>query len=179
MNMNKVIIRNANLLLNYEEFTKNFVSMTVFSLLDFYADYDQMKLNEESRNMTVFQTLLSLLKMITIFMRIMNLIEQFVRTMQYILVKHIFHDTVIYLNDVRVKNLKIKYNDEKMSSKIRKYILKHLQHLNQVLMSIELSDTKLNKEKSQFCQSEIVIVRYACNYDERHSEATKVTKIVN
>ena len=66
-----------------------------------------------------------------------------------------------------------------MSSKIRKYVLKHLQHLNQVLASIELSDTKLNEEKSQFCQSEIIIIRYACDYDERHSEAVKVTKIVN
>ena len=80
---------------------------------------------------------------------------------------------------MRVKNSKIKYNDEKMSSEVRKYVLKHLQHLNQVLASIELSSTKLNEEKSQFCQSEIVIVRYACDYDERHSEAAKVTKIVN
>src|SRR5437773_10826436 len=99
--------------------------------------------------------------------------------MQQILAKHISHDVIIYLNDVRVKDSKIKYNDEKMSSEVRKYVLKHLQHLNQVLASIELSSTKLNEEKSQFCQSEIVIVRYACDYDERHSEAAKVAKIVN
>ena len=47
MNMNKIIIRNVNLLLNCEDFVKDFVSMTVLLLLDFYADYDQMKLNEE------------------------------------------------------------------------------------------------------------------------------------
>ena len=46
-------------------------------------------------------------------------------------------------------------------------------------MSIELSDTKLNKKKSQFCQSEIVIIRYVCDYDERHFKAMKVAKIVN
>ena len=46
-------------------------------------------------------------------------------------------------------------------------------------MSIELFDAKLNEEKSQFCQSEIVIVEYACDYDGRHSEAVKVAKIVN
>ena len=86
---------------------------------------------------------------------------------------------IIYLNDVEVKNLKIKYNNEKMSLKIRKYMLKHLQCLNQVLVNIELSDTKLNEEKSQFCQSEIVIIRYVCDYDRKHSEAAKVTKIMN
>ena len=78
MNMNKIIIRNANLLLNYEDFMKDFADMTVSSLLDFYADYDQMKLNEESRNMIVFQTSLSLLKMTTIFMKVTNSVEQFV-----------------------------------------------------------------------------------------------------
>ena len=78
MNMNKVIIRNVNLLLNCEDFTKDFADMTVSSLLDFYTDYDQMKLNEESRDMTVFQTFLNLLRMTTISMRVMNLIKQFV-----------------------------------------------------------------------------------------------------
>ena len=99
--------------------------------------------------------------------------------MQQILAKHISHDIIVYLNDVEVKNLKIKYNNEEVSSEIKKYVLKHLQYLNQVLVSIELSDTKLNEKKFQFCQSEIIIVRYACDYDERHSEAVKVAKIVN
>ena len=130
MNMNKVIIRNANLLLNCEDFTKNFVSMIMLSLLNFYADYNQMKLNEESRDMTVFQTFLKLLKMTIIFMKIMNSVEQFVQAMQQILAKHIFHNMIVYLNDVEVKDLKIKYNNKEVSSKIRKYVLKHLQNLN-------------------------------------------------
>ena len=58
-------------------------------------------------------------------------------------------------------------------------MLKHLQSLNQVLASIELFDIKFNEEKSQFYQSEIVIVEYACDYDKKHSETIKITKIVN
>ena len=75
MSMNKVIIRNVNLSSNCENFVKNFAYMTMSLLLDFYADYDQIKLNEESRNMTVFQTFLKLLKMTTILMRIMNSVK--------------------------------------------------------------------------------------------------------
>ena len=75
MSMNKIIIRNANLSSNCEDFTEDFVSMTVSSLLDFYADYDQMKLNKESRDMTAFQTSLELLRMITILIRVINLVE--------------------------------------------------------------------------------------------------------
>ena len=72
MNMNKVIIRDMNLLLNYEDFTENFISITMSLLLDFYAEYDQMKLNKESRDMTAFQILLSLLRITTIFMKVTN-----------------------------------------------------------------------------------------------------------
>ena len=78
MSMNKVIIRNVNLSLNCENFMKDFVSMIMSSLLNFYADYDQMKLNEKSRNMIVFQTFLKLLKMTIIFIRVMNSVKQFV-----------------------------------------------------------------------------------------------------
>ena len=72
MSMNKIIIRDANLLLNCKNFTKNFADIIMSSLLDFYADYDQMKLNEKSRDMTAFQTFLKLLKMTIILMRVTN-----------------------------------------------------------------------------------------------------------
>ena len=67
-----------NLLSNYENFMKDFISMTVSSLLDFYADYDQMKLNKELRDMIAFQISFKLLRMITILMRVINSVEQFV-----------------------------------------------------------------------------------------------------
>ena len=55
---------------------------------------------------------------------------------------------IVYLNDVEVKDSKTKYNNEEVSSKIRKYMLKYLQSLNQVLASIELFSAKLNEKKS-------------------------------
>ena len=67
-----------NLSSNYKDFVKDFISMIVSSLLDFYADYDQMKLNKESRDMTAFQTSLELLRMTTILMKVTNSVRQFV-----------------------------------------------------------------------------------------------------
>ena len=78
MNINKIIIRNANLSSNYENFAENFVSMIMLLLLNFYADYNQMKLNKVSKNMIVFQIFFKLLKMIIILMKITNSIKQFV-----------------------------------------------------------------------------------------------------
>ena len=47
-----------------------------------------------------------------------------------------------------------------------------------MLVNIELSGTKLNKEKSHFSPSGIVIIGYACDYDGRYPEAAKVVKII-
>jgi len=80
MSMNKVIISNVNLSSNCEDFVKDFADMTMSLLLDFYTDYDQMKLNKKSRNMTAFQTFLKLLRMTTIFMKVINSVRQFVQT---------------------------------------------------------------------------------------------------
>ena len=75
INMNKIIIRNMNLMSNYKDFIKDFANMIMLLLLDFYADYDQIKLNKESRNMIMFQTFFKLLRMIIILMRVINSVK--------------------------------------------------------------------------------------------------------
>ena len=47
-----------------------------------------------------------------------------------------------------------------------------------MLISIELFNTKLNKEKSYFSPLKIVIIEYACDYDERHLKVAKIVKII-
>ena len=47
-----------------------------------------------------------------------------------------------------------------------------------MLISIKLSDAKLNEEKSYFSLLKIVIVGYVCDYDGRHPEIIKIIKII-
>ena len=54
MNMNKFTIRNTNLPPNCEEFTEDFAKMIILSLLDFYAEYDQIELHPDCYDMTAF-----------------------------------------------------------------------------------------------------------------------------
>ena len=75
--MNKFIIRNTNLLSNCEKFVKNFARMIILFLLNFYVDYDQIELYSKFQDMIAFQTFLELLKMIIIFMKAINSVEQF------------------------------------------------------------------------------------------------------
>ena len=63
MNMNEVIIRDANLSLNVKKFLKKFASMLITSLIDFFFDYNQMTFIEKCRNLTTFMILFEFLRM--------------------------------------------------------------------------------------------------------------------
>jgi len=61
ININQVTIRDVNLLLYANEFSKEFVGCKVISLVDFFSSYNQLELNVESRNLMAFVTPLRLL----------------------------------------------------------------------------------------------------------------------
>src|SRR5215471_17444456 len=77
MNINKYTVQDVNLLFNIKEFTEEFTEMIIFSLIDFFSEYDQIKLNLESCDMTAFQTLIKLLQQITLLQEITNSPVQF------------------------------------------------------------------------------------------------------
>ena len=54
----------------------------------------------------------------------------------------------IYFDDIQIDELKMKYNDEKILSNIWQYMFKHFQHIDCILVSIELAEAKIMKKKS-------------------------------
>ena len=62
--INRVTIRNANLPPFINEFFKEFARYIIASLIDFFSSYNQIKLDEKSRDLTVFYILIGLLRMI-------------------------------------------------------------------------------------------------------------------
>ncbi len=46
MNMNKIIIRDVNLLSDVNEFFEEFVDMIMISLIDLFSEYDQITLTK-------------------------------------------------------------------------------------------------------------------------------------
>ncbi len=59
-------IRDANLPPSINEFSEKFIEYIITSLIDFFSGYDQIKLNEKSRNLTAFHSPIELLRMITL-----------------------------------------------------------------------------------------------------------------
>jgi|SRR6266536_3268656 len=64
--INRVIVRDVNLPPSVDEFFKEFAGYIIASLIDFFSGYDQIELDEKSRDLTAFYTSIGLLKMTTL-----------------------------------------------------------------------------------------------------------------
>ena len=77
INMNQYTVWDANLSSIIEKFTEKNVKIIIALLIDFYFEYNQIKLYLKSHDMIVFQTSLKLLQQTELLMRVMNSIDQF------------------------------------------------------------------------------------------------------
>ncbi len=179
LKMNRVIIRNANLFSAINEFSEKFVDCVIVSLVNLFSEYDQLSLTKKCRDMIVFMTSFDLVKMIIIFMKTINSVTQFVRMINKIIVDHVFHHAFSFVNDIEIKEFKITYNNEYIFFEIRRYIMKHIQWLNNVLTNIERFDCIIFEKKSQFCCEELRIIDFVCDVEKRHSNTAKIIKILN
>jgi hypothetical protein len=177
--MNRVIIRNANLLFAMNEFSEEFVDCVIASLMNLFSEYDQLSLIEKCKDIIVFMTSFDLMRMITIFMKTINFVTQFVRMINKIIVDHVFHHAFSFVNDIKVKKSKITYNNEFILFEIRRYVMKHIQWLNDVLTNIERIDCIIFEKKSQFCCEKLRVIDFVYDVKERHLNTAKIIKILN
>jgi hypothetical protein len=132
-----MIIRDVNLSSAVNEFSEEFVDCAIAFFVNLFSEYDQLSLIEKCRNMIVFMISLDLMRMTTIFMRAINFVIQFVRMINKIIVDHVFHHALSFVDDIEIKESKTTYNNEFILSEIRRYVMKHIQRLNDVLIDIE------------------------------------------
>ncbi len=74
MKINRVIIRDGNLSLIINEFSEEFGNYIIISFIDFFSDYDQIKLDEKFRNLTSFYTLIGFYRMMIFPQNAINLV---------------------------------------------------------------------------------------------------------
>ncbi len=80
-----------------------------------------------------------------------------------------FYHAFSFVNDIKVKKSKITYNNEFILSEIRRYVMKHIQWLNDVLINIEKVDCIIFEKKSQFCCEELRVIDFVYDVKKRHS----------
>lgn len=177
--LNRITVRDANLPPSADEFSEEFAGCAISSLIDFFLGYDQVKLDEESRDLTAFMTPLGLMRMTTLPQGATNSVAQFVRIVLKILAPHLRERAKPFIDEVGVKGLKTKYNNEEVAPGIRRYVLEHIQNLDKVLADLERVGVTIARGKSQFCRVGIKIVGYICDVDGRHPDTSKVLKILD
>ena len=112
MEYNRHTIKDVNILPDSDEFAESFAGQKVSSIIDLFSGYDQLPLDEESRDITAFMTPRGLLRQTTLPQGATNSIAQFVRVMNKVLVERIPADTMPFLDDIGVKGPKSTYNNE-------------------------------------------------------------------
>ena len=94
------------------------------------------------------------MKQTILFQEVINSIAQFVRIIVKIL-ENLLYICRSFLNNIKIKKLKIKYDDEKIFFDIRRFVLKHIKNLNTIFFNFELINCIISNEKSQFCMLNI------------------------
>ena len=179
MFINKVTIRDANIPPNVEDFAEEFGGLPTVSLVDLQSGYDQIELDQGSRDLTGFMTPLGLLRNCTLPQGSTNAVAQFSRIMERVLDRLIPDVARAFLDDIGIKGPRSRYGDTEALPGIRRFILEHIMNIDKVLTNMELAQACISGEKSQFCQQRIRIVGYVCDEEGRKPDAAKVLKILD
>ncbi len=175
MNMNKIIIRDVNLLSDVNEFFKEFIDMIMIFLIYLFSEYDQITLTKIYWDLTVFITSLRLLRQTTLSQDVINFVAQFIRVIIKIL-KNLLEICRSFLDDIEVKKSKTIYDNAKITSEVHQFMLKHIKNLDFVLLNFELVDCIISNEKSQFCMSSIKIVNLFVTFMIADQKVSKLSR---
>ncbi len=114
----KINRENTNLPPFINEFSEKFADYIIAFLIDFFSGYNQIKLDEKSRDLTTFHTPIELLRIIIFLQKTINSITQFARIIIKILQEHILRLYFPFLDNIGVKRSKIRYDDARIFSNI-------------------------------------------------------------
>lgn len=106
MKLNQVTVRNANLLPSADEFFEKFAGYTIFSLIDLFSGYNQVKLDEKSQDFTRLIIFLGLMRMITLAQGATKSVCQFVKMILKIQDSHLHDWALPFLDNVGIKGPK-------------------------------------------------------------------------
>ena len=106
LKINEMIIRDVNLFSAVNDFSEQFVELMIKFLLNLFSDYDQFFFDKSFRNLTNFQTPMDLFRMTTLPQSAINSVAQFMKIIIRILMNHVSHAAMSFLNDMKIKKSK-------------------------------------------------------------------------
>lgn len=137
-----------------------------------------MKLTEESRDRTTFQTPLGLMCMTRLVQGGTNSTQAFQRTNFKAQHDNITHRGTVFLDDVRFKGATSRYNEEQTYPGIRRFVMEHGSNLHYVMADYERAGATVVGVKLLSCKPEIKIIRFLCTEEGKLTEAQKGEKLM-
>jgi hypothetical protein len=166
---------------NVKEFSEAFARLPISSLIDFHSGYDQKTLHEDCRNYMAFQTTQGMYRPTRLVQGATNSVSAFVRVSRKILNAHLGSIAEIFVDDVGVKGPKSRYREEEVDGLpgVRRFVMEHLQNLNNVLADVERAGATISREKSDWCWNGVQIVGCVGREAGRWPQASKVDEVWN
>lgn len=183
--LNGVSIRDSGVPPILEEFVEAYAGRSIYTVLDMYWGFHARTLDEDSRDMTAFQTPLGVLRIVSLPMGYTNSPAEFQACMMFILQEEVPDKAGVFIDDVPIKGPATKYLTTEgveeclpQNPGIRRYVWEHLNDVHRILHRIGEAGGTVSGKKMQLCQPEVEIVGHKCSSKGREPVNTRTKKVL-
>ena len=138
--LNRITLKEAGLPPNLDSFVEPFAGRQCYTVMDLYWGFDARKVHPQSRDLTVFQTPLGLLRITSLPTGFTNSPAEFQACMVFILQDEMPHTADIFIDDLAIKGPQSDYLDSNgnfstisENSGIRQFIWEHAIDVHRIL----------------------------------------------
>ena len=167
-----------------EHLAESFGGYAVYSMMDLFARYDQRPLHMDSRDMTMFNSLLRPHHLTTLPMEHTNTVQIYQADIAFILQDEIPHHTMPFIDDLPVKSEMSRYQRLDGSYEtipenpgIRLFIWKHLTVVHRILQRLQNVNTTISATKFVLAALDATIVSHKCTSEGWVPHEAKIQKI--
>lgn len=183
--LNGVSIRDSGVPPILEEFVEAYAGRSIYTVLDMYWGFHARILDEDSRDMTAFQTPLGVLRIVSLPMGYTNSPAEFQACMMFILKDEVPEIAGVFIDDIPIKGPATRYLTAEGTEEclpqnpgIRRYVWEHLNDVHRILHRIGEAGGTVSGKKMQLCQSEVEIVGHKCSSKGRELINHRTKKVL-
>jgi hypothetical protein len=184
--LNAVTIAHSGVPPATEDLAAHFAGRACGGMFDLYVGYDERQLDEQSRDLTTFQTPFGAMRLVTLPMGWTNSVPIFHDDVTHILQPEIPDFTIPYIDDVGVRGPATRYQQADGSYEmipenkgIRRFVWEHLQNVNRIVQRMKYCGGTFSGYKSLVCAPEITVVGHLCTMEGRKPTTDRVKIIMD
>jgi hypothetical protein len=184
--LNQVTIQDSGLPPRTEQYAEACAGRACYRSLDLFISFDQRTLDERSRDLTTFQSLLGTLRLTSVPMGWTNSMQIMHGDVTHILQDEVPAVAVPFIDDVSVKGPATRYELADGTCEtivqnpgIRWFVWEHMGNMNRILQQMKANGGTLNRKKLVVCAPEATVVSHLCSYEGRIPDKAYIQRILD